>query len=141
MKQLNEVANKINELAQLDIFTNTRKAQYIEARSLFCLIAYKYFKFNLTQIARYMKQNGKNSDHATILHALKNYEMYSKYQPHLNMWLEDIVGDLTNLELDQKQQLIIHKVKQLSEKNVDQLNGHLKEIYNQNMLENATEEN
>lgn len=141
MKQLNEVAKKLNKLAQLNIFENTRKAEHIEARSLFCLIAYKYFSYNLIQISKYMKQNGKSSDHSTILHALKNYEMYSKYKPNLNVWLEEIVGDLSSLELQQKKQLIIHKVGQLSEKNVDELNEHLEEIYNNNILENETAEN
>ena len=75
MKTLDNIILKINALANLDVLENTRKREYIEARALFCVVAYKYAGLNLTQTANYLKKRGKSSDHATVLHAIKNYEI------------------------------------------------------------------
>lgn len=135
MKQLDKIANQINELAQLDIFTNTRKVEYIEARSLFSVIAYKYIGVNLIGIARYLKSKGKHSDHSTVLHSFKNFEMYAKYKPILYVWLEEIIKDIDDIKYQQKQQLVNHKVKQLTEKNLETLIQLLEPIYEQNKLD------
>jgi len=135
MKQLDKIANQINKLAELDIFTNTRKVEYVEARSLFSVIAYKYIGVNLIGIARYLKSKGKDSDHSTVLHSFKNFEMYAKYTPILYVWLEDIVKEVDDIKFQQKQKIVSHKVKQLTEKNLETLIQLLEPIYEQNKLD------
>ena len=87
---------------------------------MFCVVAYKYAGLNLTQTANYLKKRGKSSDHATVLHAIKNYEIYAKYSPNLDIWLSDIICN-TDLKVASKKQIMIHKINQMSEQNVDLL--------------------
>jgi len=129
MKQLKEVAQKINRLAELDIFNNTRKREYIEARSLFCLIAYRYCNANYSRIAEFLIANGKSSDHSTILHSIKNYEIYKIYNKNLDIWLEDVIENLQNLESNQKVQLVTHKMKQLTDPGLDLINEFVSKIH------------
>jgi hypothetical protein len=141
MKPLDQIVQKINALAELNILDNTRKREYIEARAVFCVIAYKYVGLNLSQVAKYFKDRGKSSDHATILHALKNYEIYSKYNSQLNLWLSDIVCS-TDLKVTSKKQIAIHKISQMSETNIDLLEKPIEMIYLKNIKENQeTNEN
>lgn len=123
------VAFRINKLADLDIFKNTRKRKYVEARSLFCFICYKFYNKNYSQIALYLKNKGKSSDHATVLHALKGYEIYSKYNTKLNIWLDEILNCDENLDRNQKLELMFHKIKQLKDNNLNILSNSLDEVY------------
>jgi hypothetical protein len=137
MKPLDQIVQKINALAELNILDNTRKREYIEARAVFCVIAYKYVGLNLSQVAKYFKDRGKSSD----LHALKNYEIYSKYNSQLNLWLSDIVCS-TDLKVTSKKQIAIHKISQMSETNIDLLEKPIEMIYLKNIKENQeTNEN
>lgn len=139
MKPLDKIILKINALAELDVLENTRKREYIEARALFCVIAYKYVGANLTQIATYLKKRGKSSDHATVLHAIKNYEIYSKYSNYLDVWLSDIICN-TDLKVASKKQIMIHKISQMSEKNVDLLEKPIELIYLKNINEKRNQD-
>lgn len=138
MKPLDKIVLKVNALAELDVLENTRKREYIEARALFCVIAYKYVGLNLTQIATYLKERGKSSDHATVLHAIKNYDIYAKYSNHLDIWLSDIICN-TDLQVASKKQIMIHKITQMSERNVDLLEKPIELIYLKNINENKNE--
>lgn len=135
MKQLDKIAKQVNELAELDIFTNTRKVEYVEARSLFSVLAYKYIGVNLISIARYLESRGKHSDHSTVLHSFKNFEMYARYTPKLYVWLEEIIKDIDDIKYQQKQKLVSHKVKQLTEENLETLIELLEPIYEKNKID------
>ena len=135
MKTLDQIVTKINALAEIDILDNTRKREYIEARSVFCVIAYKYVGFNLSQVAQYFKDRGKSSDHATVLHAVKNYEIYSRYNSNLNLWLSDIICN-TDLKVTSKKQIMIHKIRQMNENNIDLLEKPIEIVYSKNIKEN-----
>jgi len=141
MKTLDQIVTKLNALAELDILNNTRKREYIEARAVFCVIAYKYVGLTLSQVARYFKDRGKSSDHATILHAIKNYDIYSRYNQKLDLWLSDIVCS-TDLKVASKKQIMIHKITQMNENNIDLLEKPIEIIYSKNIKENQqTDEN
>lgn len=135
MKQLKEVADRINKLADLDIFDNTRKREYIEARSLFCLIAYKYCFKNYSQIAKFLIANGKSSDHSTILHSIRNYDLYKIYNKNLDLWLEDVIDNLKDLEASQKIQLVTHKIRQLNDPGVDLISDYVSKVYQDEMYQ------
>ena len=53
-KQL-RIANKINKIAKVDVFENSRKSDVVEARSLLVFILYKYEKMKLQQMHRKKK--------------------------------------------------------------------------------------
>ena len=128
-QQMDYIANQINKLAGLNIFNNTRKREYIEARSLFCLICYRYLKLTYEKIAIYLINKGKSSDHATVLHALKSYDIYSKYNADLDIWLSEVLNCMDNLDRHKKLQLAYHKMKQLNNDNLEVLSEHLDILY------------
>lgn len=68
----------------LDIFKNTRKREYVEARAVFYYYLNTYKRMRLTDIVNAVEKNtGWKPNHATILHSIKNYPIYSKYNKDL----------------------------------------------------------
>ena len=61
-----------------DVFSKSRKLKYIEARALIYTILRKYGTYKLTDIAKLFNKN-----HATIIHALKEWPYILKANPHL----------------------------------------------------------
>ena len=59
------------------MFKNTRKLEYVLARCLLAhTIKHKYNKTTLQNIANMYKQNGKSSDHSTILHNIRTWSRF-----------------------------------------------------------------
>ena len=127
-EEMEFVAKQINRLADLNIFENTRKREYIEARSLFCLISYRIAKQTYANIARFFEQNGKSSDHATVLHSLKNYEIYSRYNPNLELWFNEIIENIKDVTKSQKIELLYHKMKHLNKNNLTILSDFINDV-------------
>ena len=76
-KKFEELSSKINELFDLNMFKNTRKIEYVLARCLLAhTIKHKYNKTTLQNIANMYKQNGKSSDHSTILHNIRTWSRF-----------------------------------------------------------------
>ena len=121
MKKAMKIAVQVNKLAKLDVFKNTRRREYVEARSLLCFILYKYQKFNLHEIKNFLIDNGKSSDHTTVLYSIKNYEIYSHYNKELMNWLTCITGKIELQNNEAKRELIKLKLNYISNKDVDEL--------------------
>jgi len=121
MKKAMKIAVQVNKLANLDVFKNTRRREYVEARSLLCFILYKYQKFNLHEIKNFLIDNGKSSDHTTVLYSIKNYEIYSHYNKELMNWLTCITGKIELQNNEAKRELIKLKVNYISNKDVDEV--------------------
>lgn len=111
----------------LDIFKNTRKSSYIEARALFNFILYNTYGFTLAKIAGFYRENNKSYDHATVLHSLKNFEMYRRFSPQVNEWLDSLedtkLGDKATRALTK--QLVTY----LSNENIKVAYEQIKELY------------
>ena len=76
-KKFKELSSKINDLFDLNMFKNTRKLEYVLARCLLAhTINHKYNKTTLQNIANMYKQNGKSSDHSTILHNIRTWSRF-----------------------------------------------------------------
>ena len=76
-KKFKELSSKINDLFDLNMFKNTRKLEYVMARCLLAhTIKHKYNKTTLQNIANMYKQNGKSSDHSTILHNIRTWSRF-----------------------------------------------------------------
>ena len=76
-KKFKELSSKINDLFDLNMFKNTRKLEYVLARCLLAhTIKHKYNKTTLQNIANMYKQNGKSSDHSTILHNIRTWSRF-----------------------------------------------------------------
>ena len=65
--KLQDIKNFVDSEFDIDISTNTRKREYVEARALYYKLAKEYTKLSLERIGGKLKR-----DHATVIHALNN---------------------------------------------------------------------
>lgn len=78
-----EITERLKEIIQLETETKidvrTRKREVVEARSLFCVI------LKQLQPRKTLHQIGEvlNVDHATVIHAIKMYNIYEQSNPEL----------------------------------------------------------
>jgi hypothetical protein len=72
----NEIAEKVIELSGINIFERSRKREIVEMRSLFFYILKNKLDMGLTEMSRYFEDSASSINHATIIWALKNYELY-----------------------------------------------------------------
>jgi hypothetical protein len=99
----------IKQETNTDIDIRTRKREVIELRSLYCNVL-KQLKPNKTlqAIGDTLELN-----HATVIHALKNYKMYEEYNPELKKFRTTILSYFTiDNEEELKELSEIEKVKQ-----------------------------
>ena len=73
-----EIANKIIELSGINIFEDSRKKNIVEMRSLLIYILREKLGMRWVNIALFLKSNNKPVNHATLIHSVKNFEMYKK---------------------------------------------------------------
>jgi hypothetical protein len=85
-----QLKKAIQEITGVDINEVSRKREIIEARAIY----YKVLK----QIdkKKSLKSIGASvgKDHATVLHSLKNYEMFEKFNPTLKLFRKQILQRL-----------------------------------------------
>jgi hypothetical protein len=90
-----EITERLKEIIKqetnTDIDIRTRKREVIELRSLYCNVL-KQLKPNKTlqAIGDTLELN-----HATIIHALKNYKMYEEYNPELKKFKQTVLSYFT----------------------------------------------
>ena len=116
MKPL-EISNKLNKLAGLDVFEETRKREVVGVRTLLCFLLRNKLKMRWTNIALFFNNQGKQMTHATAIHSCKIYPNYKKNNKKL-IELENSFSwksDLTHDEID-KIHYLENKVKNLEEK-------------------------
>lgn len=108
-----EITQRLKEIIKQETNTNidirTRKREVIELRSLYCNVL-KQLKPNKTlqAIGDTLELN-----HATVIHALKNYKMYEEYNPELKKFRTTILSYFTiDNEAELKELSEIEKVKQ-----------------------------
>jgi hypothetical protein len=77
------LADTVCRLTGVNVFENSRKREIVEARGLLNWIYRRVCGLTYNAITRIYKSQGKNYDHTTALHSIKNYEMYEKYNPTL----------------------------------------------------------
>ena len=108
-----EITERLKEIIKQETNTNidirTRNRQTVEMRSLYCNVL-KELKPNKTlqAIGDTLELN-----HATVIHALKNYKMYEEYNPELKKFRTTILSYFTiDNEAELKELSEIEKVKQ-----------------------------
>ena len=121
-----KIANNLSEISKLNPFENTRRREIIEIRSALIKILREYQEMTLNEIARFFINNNRYMDHSTVLHSLKNYEIYIKYNPKLKKWHDFIVdsffesGDY-NESFIVKRKILKNRIDCLNKKNLDEL--------------------
>jgi len=108
-----EITQRLKEIIKqetnTDIDIRTRKRETVEMRSLYCNVL-KELKPNKTlqAIGDTLELN-----HATVIHALKNYKMYEEYNPELKKFRTTVLSYFTiDNEQELKELSEIEKVKQ-----------------------------
>jgi hypothetical protein len=121
-----KIANNLSEISKLNPFENSRRREIIEIRSALIKILREYQEMTLNEIARFFINNNRYMDHSTVLHSLKNYEIYIKYNPKLKKWHDFIVdsffesGDY-NESFIVKRKILKDRIDCLNKKNLDEL--------------------
>ena len=121
-----KIANNLSEISKLNPFENTRRREIIEIRSALVKILREYQEMTLNEIARFFINNNRYMDHSTVLHSLKNYEIYIKYNPKLKKWHDFIVDSLFesgdyNESFIVKRKILKDRIDCLNKKNLDEL--------------------
>ena len=129
-KRAYDVATQVSNLAELNPFNNTRQRDFVEARALICLILNKYLGIGLTRIANFFKENGKDMHHATVLHLVRSFDTYKFYNKNLDKWLDIVVNDIDDVGNENKRILIKHRIKYLTNKDIDELALYTEDMYN-----------
>ena len=80
-----KVANAVIDLTGLDVFKETKVREYVEARALLNTMLHYDLKMGWTRIAEFYQDNGKKMDHATVMHSVKKYPIYKKYNKKLEI--------------------------------------------------------
>jgi hypothetical protein len=111
-----QLKKAIQEITGVDINEVTRKRETIEARAIYYKIL-KQIDKNKT-----LKAIGASvgKDHATVLHSLKNYDMFEQFNPTLKLFRKQIMQrlnyatpdilDMTKDELIQSLQIDVMKL-------------------------------
>ena len=96
MKEANKIAEDIIDISGIDVFSNTRKREYIEMRSLLTFILRHHCNMKFKEIKNFYQSNGKNYDHATALHSLKSFETHRRYNPKLDKYFDIVLLRIRN---------------------------------------------
>jgi hypothetical protein len=122
-----EVAKELEELSGLSPFRHTRKREYIDVRATLTFLLYNNLNFTLAELSRFYKSNGKPYDHATALHALKNFEVYRRYNDKIDKWLDTFQD--TNQHTKLQKSMIKQNLNYLSPNNIKRLNKIVNIMY------------
>lgn len=125
-RQAVKLAKTLKDLTGCDVFKNTRKREYIEVRALYNFILYDVKGYTLHEIKRLYLNNGKPYDHSTVLHSLKQFDVYKRYNPNYDEWIKTLLIDEYDSELIE--QLINKKAKGLSFDSLNKLYEYTKRL-------------
>ena len=125
-----QIANEIIMLSKLNIFDNTRKREYVEARALLCYILRKHKKMTYREITEFFCENNKPINHATIIHYIKNFESYIKFNRKLNQMMNTIVMNMDEKDYRSRRDFIKLKADILNKSSVDSVLELIHKLHN-----------
>tara|TARA_R100000231_G_scaffold1203_1_gene2062 strand:- start:5462 stop:5905 length:444 start_codon:yes stop_codon:yes gene_type:complete len=132
--------NEIESLSGYKVFDNTRRREVVEVRSLLYTVLKKFYRFTLREIQDLAEEYNYTITHASVIHSLKSFEVYSKYSPHLLEWYHAVVIDLEEDLAAQRIDFIKPKLKYLSDDDLLKLSTIVKEMYEEAIIQMSEEE-
>ena len=129
-----QITDKIKLLSGVNVFEQTRTNDVVEMRSLVCYLLRDKRSMRWTAIAEFFVKNNKSMNHATVIHAVKNYPLYCKHNKKLIQY-EKLFTFSNTLTVDE-----VNKIKYLESKcnkceqqlielsSDDSLYNHIKDI-------------
>ena len=134
MTEALKIAKRINKLSDVNVFENSRSSKVVEVRSLLNKILYDFKNMTLAQIRDFYRNTGKPMDHATVLHSLKNFNMYRRYNPKLNEYFDEMIKHYELSTKYEKQKAIEHKIKYLSDDNLEEAHSLVSKLFTQELI-------
>jgi len=101
---------------------------------MFNKILYDFSNMTLAQIRDFYISKGKPMNHATVLHSLRNFNMYRIYNPKLNKSFEQILKQYELSTKYEKQKSIEQKIKYLSDKNLDKAHALVNKLFTKELI-------
>mgnify|MGYP003132763335 CR=1 FL=1 len=143
MRNRSRIMSLINEIESLSgyrVFENTRRREVVEIRSLLYTVLKKFYRFTLREIQDLAQEYNYYITHASVIHSIKSFEVYSKYSPHLLEWYHAVVIDLEEDLAAQRIDYIKPKLKYLSDDDLLKLSTIVKEMYEEAIIQMSEEE-
>jgi hypothetical protein len=134
MTEALKIAKRINRLSDVNVFENSRSSKVVEVRSLLNKILYDFKNMTLAQIRDFYRNTGKPMDHATVLHSLKNFNMYRRYNPKLNEYFDEMIKHYELSTKYEKQKAIEHKIKYLSDDNLEEAHALVNKLFTKELI-------
>lgn len=134
MTEALKIAKRINKLSDVNVFENSRSSKVVEVRSLLNKILYDFKNMTLAQIRDFYRNTGKPMDHATVLHSLKNFNMYRRYNPKLNEYFDEMIKQYELSTKYEKRNSIEHKIKYLSDDSLDKAHDLVNELFTKDLI-------
>ena len=134
MTEALKIAKRINKLSDINVFENSRSSKVVEVRSLLNKILYDFKNMTLAQIRDFYRNTGKSMDHATVLHSLRNFNMYRMYNPKLNEYFDEMLKQHELSTKYEKQKAIEQKIKYLSDKNLDKAHALVNKLFTKELI-------
>lgn len=95
MKIEEQIANEINNTLGLNIYTNIRTLNLVDARSLYCYILRKDLNYTLHQVRDSLREKGKLFDHSSVLHMEKIYEEVLSRNPIFDVIRDSVLTKIS----------------------------------------------
>jgi len=125
-----QIANEIIMLSKVNVFDNTRKREYVEARALLCYILRKHKKMTYREITEFFCENNKSINHTTIIHYIKNFESYIKFNRKLNQMMNTIIMNMNETDYRSRRDFIKLKADVLNKSSIDSVLELIHKLHN-----------
>lgn len=102
-KDIDLISDLVVSITELNIYKDTRKRPYVEARALFFYILREDYGTTFRFIQEYMESKGKWLHHASLLHAVSNFKYYAKYNQRLQNSRNYILEKMTEIKYSYEQ--------------------------------------
>ena len=130
-KKYDYIRNQFTSVFGFDFLRKTRERKYVEARSAFYHYLYNYEKMTLNEVAEVIsKQSSWKPNHASILNALKNYDMYSFYNKKISEAVALVLSE-NDHEDEHKTDFIKVAINHCSSKVIREVHQQVTESYEQ----------
>lgn len=132
MKIQERLREEVKNVTGYDPFQRTRKREIVESRALYIHLLHKYHKKGCSEIARILKLN-----HATILHSIKNFDIYVRFNSRLEKALYEILMIEKQDNIYMRKEFIKIKIDYLQDKDVLKLSNKVRDMYEEALIKES----
>lgn len=94
METHERIKNLVQQVYKIDITRNIRTINYVQGRAIYYKLCLEYTPLNISAIAKTMGRN-----HATMLHSLKQFDIYLRFIPKFKENYNFIKGAFLEAEM------------------------------------------